>query len=203
MPEFYPVAITAETIKRAPGRILYATTSQTFPTGIQDVINVSTYAAMSGWTDLGATKGGVQIGFNNSETVLTVDQIRADIDTIPDNADMFVQTALSEATLDRLSLAWEGDTVTTTTIGGDLQKQTGFGPFEDYTVRRLAVGFRNPTSGKLALWAFRYAQRAPQDSTITLNSTGDQVTIPVRFKILPDTSISTIRQRFCLAWEEM
>lgn len=183
---------------------MYASISQTFPSTIEDVINVSTYGAISGWTDVGATKGGVQIGFNNSETVLTVDQVQADIDTIPDSAEMFVQTAMSEATLNNLALAWEGDTVTTITSGITTpEKQTGFGPFDSYITRRLAVGIRSPKSGKLALWAFRYAQRAPQESTITLNSTGDQLTIPIRFKILPDTSIDTLKLRFGLAWEQV
>lgn len=203
MTEFYLVNISDETIKRAPGRLLYASMSMPFPASIGEVVNLSTYIAQSLWTEGGATKGGIQIGYNNAETELTVDQIRAAIQTLPDTVDMFVQTALSETSIDRFAFAWEGDTVVTNSAGlVTPEKQSGFGPFEGYTRRRLAVGFRNPNSGKLMLWAFRQVTRAPQESTITMQQTGDQMTIPVRFRCLPDTSISTVKQRFSMVWEQ-
>lgn len=202
MPDFYPTTITPETTKRGPGRLMYASMSTTYPTQISDLVNLSSYAASANWFDLGATKGGVQIGFNNSETVLDVDQIASAIMTVPDDAQMFVQANLAESSLDRLSFAWEGDAVTINAGPAVPEKNTGFGPFDSYTQRRLAAGYRSPQSGKLAFFVFRKAQRAPQESTITLNKGGDQVTVPTRFTVLPDTSIATVRQRFGLAFEQ-
>jgi hypothetical protein len=202
MADFYPTTITPETTKRGPGRLMYASISTTFPAQISDLINMSLFTATASWFDLGATKGGIQIGFNNSETVLDVDQIASAIMTVPDDAEMFVQANLAEASLDRLSFSWEGDAVTINAAPPNPEKNTGFGPFDSYTQRRLAAGYRSPQSGKLAFFVFRKAQRAPQESTITLNKGGDQVTIPTRFRVLPDTSIAVVRQRFGLAFEQ-
>lgn len=201
-PVFYPTAMTPESLIRGPGRLLYASMSTAFPTQIGDVINLSTYASMPNWSDIGATKDGVAISFNNTEDTLDVDQVAADIATIPSGATMSVTTALSQATADWLSFAWEGDAVTTNVSPIVPEKNTGFGPFDTYTQRRLAVGYRRPDNGKLRLHAFRKAQRQPVDSTITFNKSGDQQTIPVAFTILPDTSISTVRQQFGLLFDQ-
>lgn len=202
MADFYPTTITPETTKRGPGRLMYASLSTTYPAVISDLVNLSTFAATASWFDLGATKGGVQISFNNSETVLDVDQIQTAIMTVPDDSEMYVSANLAEASLDRLAFAWEGDTVTINATPTVPEKNTGFGPFDSYTQRRLAAGYRNAQSGKLAFFVFRKAQRAPQESTITFNKGGDQLTIPARFRVLPDTSVATLRQRFGLAFEQ-
>lgn len=200
---FYPVDTSQNAVNRGPARLMYATMSMAIPSQIAQVINVSTYAALSGWNDLGSTKGGVTISYNNTEDELTIDQVNSPILTIPDASEMSVNTALAESTLTRLSFAWEGDVVTTNAapLAGP-EVNTAFGPFDTYTQRRLAVGFRNPNSGKVTLWVFRQAQRAPQDSSITYLNTGDQITIPVSFRVLPDTSVATLRQRFCVVFSQ-
>lgn len=204
IPDFYPTAINDESFVRGPGRVLYANLSMPAPTQIANVINLSTYAAMSGWTDVGATKGGVQITFNNSEETFDVDQILSEIASLPTSSEMAVQTQLAQSTLDWLSFAWEGDTVTTNaSANGGPEKNTGFGPFESYTQRRLAVAFRRPTSGKLRLHFFHKAQRAPQESAVTYNKTGEQQSVPMRWRILPDTSLATIKQRFSLTFDQI
>lgn len=204
MPDFFSNNTSAEAVNRGAGRLMYASMSTAFPTGIGDVINVSTYAAMAanGWFDYGSTKGGIQIGFNNSEEAIDVDQINADLDTFVTGSDMYVQTTLAETTLDRLSNAWEGDSVTVNAVPVVPEKVTGFGPFESYTYRRLAVGARNSYSGKLRVFAFRKVHKAPQESVIEFNKTGPQQTIPIRFNILPDTSISSVRSRYGLAFDQ-
>lgn len=204
MPDFFSNNTTPEAVNRGAGRLMYASISSSFPTEIGDVINLSTYAARTanGWYDLGSTKGGIQISFNNSEEAIDVDQINGDIDTFVTGNEMSVSTSLAESTLDRLSLAWEGDDVTVNAVPTVPEKVTGFGPFESYTQRRLAVGSRNSKSGKLRLFVFRKANRAPQESTIEFNKTGTQQVIPIRFNILPDTSISTVRQRYGQAFDQ-
>lgn len=204
MPDFYPTAVNPESFVRGPGRLLYASMSMPAPSQIAEVINLSTYLAMSTWNDIGATKGGVQISFNNSEESFDVDQILSDIASLPTGTEMFVQSQLAQATLDWLSFAWEGDTVTTNaSANGGPEKNTGLGPFESYTQRRLAVAFRRPDTGKIRLHFFRKAQRAPQESSINYAKTGEQQTIPVRWRILPDTSISTVRSRLGLVFDQI
>lgn len=66
----------------------------------------------------------------------------------------------------------------------------------------MAVGFRRPNTGKIRLHAFRKAQRAPQESTVTYNKTGEQQSIPVRWRILPDTSVAETRQRFGTTFDQ-
>lgn len=202
MPDFYPTAMTDEAFLRVPGRLMYASISTAFPTQISDIINLSTYSAQAGWTDVGATKGGVAITFNNSEEAFTVDQILAEIESLPTSVEMSVSTQIAQATLDWLSFAWEGDVVSTNVSPSVPEKQTSFGPFESYTRRRLAVGARRPQNGKIRFFAFRKVQRSPQESTITFNSTGEQQSIPVRFRVLPDTSVSTVRARFATSFDQ-
>ena len=115
---------------------------------------------------------------------------------------MSVSTSLAESTLDRLSLAWEGDDVTVNAVPTVPEKVTGFGPFESYTsvVWLSARATRSPAS--CALFVFRKANRAPQESTIEFNKTGTQQVILIRFNILPDTSISTVRQRYGQAFDQ-
>lgn len=205
MPDFFSNNTNPEAVNRGAGRLMYAAMSASVPTSIGDVINLSTYAAQAsnGWYDLGSTKGGIQISFNNSEESIDVDQINGDIDTFVTGNEMSVSTTLAETTLDRLAMAWEGDVVSVNSGPAIPEKQTGFGPFESYTQRRLAVGARNSKSGKLRLFFFHKANRAPQESTIEFNKTGAQQTIPVRFNILPDTSISNVRQRYALAFDQI
>src|SRR4051812_7077644 len=95
---------------RGAARVLWAGSTVSFPSKIADVINMSTYDAMTGWNELGATKTGVQISVNNTEETFDVDQIVGDIDTRPVSWEVSVTTALAEMTLDRLALAWEGPT---------------------------------------------------------------------------------------------
>jgi hypothetical protein len=78
-----------------------------------------------------------------------------------------------------------------------------FGPFESYTRRRLAVGQRRPSSGKLRLTVFRKVQRSAAESTLTANSTGDQQTIPITFRVLPDTSVSNVLARYCTIFDQV
>lgn len=203
---FYPVNINDESFVRGPGRVMFAALSVPFPTQVGDVINLSTYAASSGWNDLGATKGGIQVTFNNSEESFDVDQILADIQSLPTSSEMTVVTQFAEATLDRIAFAWEGTEITTTanpSKGNGPEKSMSVGPFESYTQRRLAVAYRRQESGKVRVAAFRIAQRSPAESSITFNKTGDQQTIPSTFKILPDTSVSDPAARFATFFDQV
>ena len=68
---------------------MIAPITQARPQKIADVIalasasGVALYDAASGWTELGATKTGIQITINNAEETFDVDQILGDIMSQP------------------------------------------------------------------------------------------------------------------------
>lgn len=197
MPDFFRTSVNDESFIRGAARLMWAGSTITFPTKIADIINMSTYdAATTAWNELGATKTGVQISVNNTEESFDVDQILGNISSAPTDWDVAVQTSLAEMTVDRLQLAWEGyPVIVDATPPSGPEKVTYFGLPTSYTERRLAVLFQRP-NGKIRAYVFRRVNRAPQDSSINHNKTGEQISIPVRFNALPDTSIVEVKQRF-------
>jgi hypothetical protein len=155
---------------------------------------MSTYDAQTGWNELGATKTGVQITVNNGEEQFDVDQIYGNIASEPTDWDYEVSTSLAETTLQRLQIAWEGAPITTDTVGSGNEYVSGYGNPRTYTERRLAV-LHQRKNGKIRAYIFRKVNRAPQESTISHNKTGDQLSIPVKFTALPDLSIADERSR--------
>lgn len=193
--DFHRTYVNDDSFIRGAARLLWAGTTVSFPSKIADVINMSTYDAATGWNELGATKTGVQISINNSEESFDVDQILADIATQPTGWEMSVSTQLAEMTLERLQVAWEGSSITTDTGVTPNEKEIGFGEPNSYIQRRLAVLFQRP-NGKIRGYFFRKVQRSPQESNVTHNKTGEQISIPVRFKALADTSVADTYKRF-------
>jgi hypothetical protein len=195
MPDFHRTFVNDDSFIRGAARLLWAGTTIAFPTKIGDVVNMSTYNAMTGWNELGATKTGVQITINNAEENFDVDQILGDVRSEPTNWECSVGTALAEMTLERMALAWEGSDVTTDTSVTPNEKEVGVGQPSSYQQRRLAVMFQRP-NGKIRGYFFRIVQRTPQESSVTHAKTGEQISIPVRFKALADSSISDVKKRF-------
>lgn len=204
MTDFYRTGLTDDwaTLKGA-ARLLIADITQPFPSGIEDIIVLSSgatqYDAQAGWEDLGATKGGVTVSTNHTEETLTVDQIFGDIDSAPTAWEASVQTALAEMTLENLQVAWEGSAITTNSDG---ERVFGFGQPDEYTKRRLAVLFKHPRTDKVRATVVRIAQLQPVESSIVFNREGDQMTIPVQFKAIADTSISDPYSRFFVTFEQ-
>lgn len=193
--DFQRVYVDDNSFIRGAARLLWAGTTISFPTKISDVINMSTYDATSSWNELGATKMGIQITVNNAEENFDVDQILGDIRSQPTNWEVSVQTNLAEMTLERLQVTWEGSAVTTDATVTPNEKEIGFGQPTSYTQRRLAVLFQRPNA-KIRAYLFRLAQRTPQESTVNHNKTGEQISIPMRFKSLADPSIADPYKRF-------
>ena len=154
------------------------------------------YDAKPGWTDLGATKTGIQISINNAEESFDVDQILGDISSAPTSWECSVGTALAEMTPERLQVAWEGSAITldaTPTTGSE--QEVGFGSPTSYVKRRVAVLFQRP-NGLIRAYLFHQVQRTPQESAVTHAKTGEQISVPVRFKVLSETSITDPYKRF-------
>lgn len=198
MADFFRTGITDDNFIRGAARLLVAGTTIAFPTGISDVINLSTYDAMSGWSDVGATKTGITITHNNTEETFDVDQILGDIDSRPVSYEQTVATALAEVTLENFQLAWEGGTISTS---GSFRSM-GVGEPASYTRKRLAIIFQK-ANGKLRMHAFRKTQKSAQESAIPFNKTGEQQSIPVTFRALADTSISDVNTRTQVIFDEI
>ena len=178
------------------------------PQKIGDVIamasasGVALYDAASGWTDLGATKTGIQITINNAEETFDVDQILGDISSQPTNWECSVGTQLAEMTPERMSLAWEGSTITVDAAPPTgAEEEFGVGQPASYTQRRLAVLFQRP-DGKIRAYLFHKVQRQPQESSVTHAKTGEQISIPIRFRVIADASLTDVRKRFFIVRDQ-
>lgn len=208
MTDFHRTNVTDTSFIRGAARILVAPMSESRPEEIADVIDLgkkakeaepavpATYDAQGEWVDLGATKTGIQITINNAEETFDIDQVMGDIASAPTSWECSVGTQLAEFTPEKMQIAWEGSEISTdATPEAGSEKEIGFGQPVSYTQRRLAVLFQRP-NGKVRGYFFHKVQRSPQESSITHAKTGEQISIPVRFKALADTTIDDIYKRF-------
>lgn len=163
-----------------------------FPDGFEDLLVLTSGATqfdpVGEWTEVGFTKTGINITRNNAEEDFDVDQIRGSIRKRPTNWEMSVGTQLAEATLETYGLAWElEDPVAVTKTTPQLnERHQGMGAPTVYKERMVAVIFPFP-DGTMRAWVFRRCTRAPQDAGMTLNKTGEQVSLPHRWNCLTDT----------------
>ena len=208
MADFHRTSVDNRSFIRGAARILIAPAEITRPTQISHVIalasasGVALYDAASGWTDLGATKTGVQISINNAEETFDVDQVYGDISSAPTSWECTVGTQLAEMTPEKMQIAWEGSAITldaTPTTGSE--QEIGFGSPTSYTQRRLAVLFQRP-NGLVRAYLFHKVQRQPQESSVTHAKTGEQISIPIRFRALQDTSVTNIQKRFFIVRDQ-
>jgi len=148
------------------------------------------YDAQAGWNEAGFTKTGININRNNAEEDFDVDQVRGSILRRPTNWEMSIGTQLAEATLDSFALAWElPDPADVTPAGAPtqlLETHVGLSAPTTYTERKIAVLFQFD-SGIIRAWIFRRCIRAAQESGMTLQKTGEQVSLPTRWNALADS----------------
>jgi len=204
MTDFHRTFVNDRSFIRGAARLLIAPITQARPTKIEDVIAleaaagppiVNLYDAKTGWTDLGATKTGIQITINNAEESFDVDQILGDISSQPTNWECSVGTQLAEMTPERMQMAWEGSAISLDATPDLPEQEIGFGNPTSYTQRRMAVLFQRP-DGKIRAHLFHKVQRMPQESSVTFAKTGEQISIPVRFRVLADSTITDPLKRF-------
>jgi hypothetical protein len=191
---------------RGAARILAADEDQTFPDTLDDIIvltsGVTQYDAQTGWEDLGATLTGINISINHAEETFGVDQVLGDIDSVPTSWECSVSTALAENTLEHFQLAWEGSDIATNATPTPNERTMGYGQAESYTRRKLAVLYKN-SDDLIRAFVFRRVQLQPVESSIAFNKTGEQISIPVQFKALADTSIADVKSRFFTIIEQV
>lgn len=187
------------------GRILYAPAGSAFPDGIEDIIVLTAggtqYDLVTPWIEIGFTKTGINITRNNAEEDFDVDQVSGSIRRRPTNWEMSVGTQLAEATLETFQLAWElGPIVASAKTAPQLsERKLGLGAPTAYAERLVAVLFQFPpepsgaapaTAALIRAWVFRRCYRAAQESGMTLQKTGEQVSLPVRWNAQADTTVS-------------
>lgn len=154
------------------------------------------YDSKVGWTDMGATKNGITIAINNAEETFDIDQQLAIISSAPTSWSVTVGTSLAEATPDRMQVAWQGSAITIdATPPSGPEQEFGVGAPFAYTQRRMAVLFQRP-SGLIRAYFFRIVQRAPAESSLVYNKTGEQQSIPVSFNCIPDTTVTDVLKQF-------
>lgn len=186
------------------GRILYAPDGTPWPSDISDIIDVDSaattaYDLKTPWIEIGFTKTGINITRNNAEEDFDVDQVTGSIRRRPTNWEMSVGTQLAEATLETYQLAWELGPITSVTPGAPQlgERHVGLSAPTSYTARLIAVLFQFPpepsgpspaTDALIRAWVFRRCYKAAQESGMTLQKTGEQVSLPVRWNAQADAS---------------
>lgn len=167
---------------------------------VQTTEGFGQWSAQSGWTDLGGTKGGVTVNRNNSEEVFTVDQILGELAAQPNAWEMSASTQVAQLDLEMFQYVWEGGTITVDGTTGERTLPLGAPPC--YKERRLVIGFQRPsidcgvTEGGVGMFAARKTIRSAAESSLTLNSTGDQSTLPFTWRFIADTTITDKYARF-------
>jgi hypothetical protein len=150
------------------------------------------YDPLGSWFDLGATKNGVVPTMNNTEEEFTIDQQKVSIGVLPNEWTWSFTTSLAEVTPENLAFTWDMGPVTLNTVPATPEKQVGFGAPDGYTVRRIAIIHRRPTTqgGLLRAHFFRKMIRQAAESTLSYASTGDQQSVALQMRALVDDNVS-------------
>lgn len=157
------------------------------------------YDPVSGWSELGSTKSGVQVTRNNTETQLDVDQILGALIAIPDEWEMTVATQFAETTLENIQMAWEGGAIYTDVTQNPNERHLPMGAPLTYANRRLAILHQKTigtSAGRIRAVVLRSVTRSPQNSTFDFQKTGNQQTIAHTFRAFADFTISDPAARF-------
>lgn len=167
---------------------------------------VTQYDPMTGWSELGSTKSGVQVMHNNTESLIDVDQILTSLIALPDNWELTVATQFAETSLENIQLAWEGGPITVNTDLSPNQRTLNIGAPLTYVNRRLAVLHQKvvgTSSGRVRGFFLRSVTRSPQSSTLDYQKTGNQQTLPFTFRAFADTNVSDPDYRFGSVIEQL
>lgn len=147
----------------------------------------------TGWTELGSTRGGVNVTRNNTEDQIEIDQVYGSILGIPNEWEMTVATQLADTTLENIQTSWECGSITTDLTQTPIERHLPFGNPTAYTTRRLAVLHQKsigPGAGLIRAVVFRLVTRSPQNSQLDYMKTGQTQTIAQTFRAYVDTTIS-------------
>nr|DAL87875.1 MAG TPA: major tail protein [Caudoviricetes sp.] len=108
MVQFHRIDNSNATVYGGAGRLLVASIDQDRPTKLSDIIDLTTFDAMSGWRDVGATNDGIAVsrGFDTDD--IEVDQSVEPIDQTLTGFTNTISTNLAELTIENRQLSWVG-----------------------------------------------------------------------------------------------
>jgi len=168
------------------------------------------------WSDLGATKGGIKITRNNTESLIDIDQIQAAVSALPDEWEMSIECPLAETNNERLEVAWEGLKQSTQSPSKEVafpegtgtapeEKVFGLGNPLEYQERRLAVIFKGTmgtNKGKLRAFCFRRTTRGATASTLDFMKTGNLATVNMTFRCFAEPVIANPKLSMGLVYQQ-
>lgn len=189
------ISVDRNTIYKGAARLVYSNpaTLTSFPGRFESVMNVTTYALVSGWTDLGATtEDGVTI---TREAELSdgipVDQRLTPLNEgEPEAWTMAMETTLLNTSLTNIALAWQAGTLRAHAAAGgkvaqhilDLDAATSF------TERMVCAIQEDPKTDKLRMACFRKVTPKVDGSELSMNRT-EASELPVSFTLAADEDV--------------
>jgi hypothetical protein len=194
-----PVTITFQGTLAGQNQPLITINTPAFTGGTTPVASVAEttpgvglYDPLGSWFVLGGTKNGVVPTMNNTEEEFTIDQQQVAIGVLPNEWTWSFTTSLVEVTPENLAFTWDMGPVTLNTLPAVPEKQVGFGAPTGYTVRRIAIVHRRPSTqgGLLRAHFFRKMIRQAAESTLSYAATGDQQSVALQMRGLVDDNIS-------------
>lgn len=183
--------VTESDIYKGAGRVVIAPLGTTFPTSIEDVMNVSTFALTSAWRDIGGTTcDGVAImrGFDKDEGIEVCQLSTAILKTGASGWRGTVGYELVETGLQDMDRAWEGDSAGIQAVDAQ-ENYWDFGSPDEVTTYRLAVIQQHGRDDdNLRMVAIRRASLAGEDSELVMNR-DDPSTLPTVWEMEADPNI--------------
>ena len=171
-------------------RLVYADTSLAKPTQLSDILNTSTGVLASGWNDFGATDGGAKIRKGFEKESWEVDQVLGAIDDFIKSWNLMLETNLAENSLENLQIAWEEGDITTNATPNPDERSIGIGDSDALTERMFALiadKRKVNSTGYIRAYVFWRGQIDGSESEHSFIK-GQKTLIPVKFKLLADTS---------------
>jgi hypothetical protein len=157
------------------------------------------YDPVGSWTELGATKGGIKIARNNTESMIDIDQIPSAILALPDEWEYTIEAPLAQTSLENIQLAWEGGEIKTDVTQNPNERHLGIGAPAAYEERRMAILHKKTvgtSAGKIRAHLIRRALHSPSTSTVEFQKTGNQQTLPLTFRSFSDPSVADPKYSF-------
>ena len=190
------ITITRSKIYKGGSRLIYSDpdTLTSFPGRFESVMNATTFALESGWSDFGATtEDGVTLTREAelSEGIPLDQRVTPLNENEPEKWTMALEATLISTDLDNIALAWEAGTNHALAEGGgyaaqhalDLDAPTSF------TERMLGVIQEDPKSSKLRMAVFRVAKPKVEGGELSISRT-DASELPATFTLTTDPNIS-------------
>jgi hypothetical protein len=183
--------VDEECIFKGAGRVVLAPLGTAFPGSIEDVMNVTTFALTSAWSDWGGTTcDGISFmrGFDADEGIEVCQLGTSILKGGARNWRGQVGFNLLETCLQDLDRAWEGSSDGAQVVDAQ-ESYWDFGSPDEVTTYRVAVIQQHSRDDdNLRMFAVRRAALAGEDSELVMNNT-DPAAVPVVLEMEADPTV--------------